>query len=288
MQTIEELLTLLNLEQLDANLFRGNNYTPPWGIVFGGQVLAQSLNAARRTVPEDRYVHSMHAYFILPGDPSKPIIYDVDRIRNGGSFTTRRVVAIQNGRPIFNMSASFQIKQEGLDHQIVIPPMIPPESLLTDRELSESWKNEAPNAYKRYQTPRPIEFRPVEQFHPLDKKKQEPFRHIWMKSVGEMPDDPKLHYEVLAYASDYNLLGTSVLPHRHEIDHSQMQFASIDHAMWFHRDFRMDDWLLYALDSPSASNTRGFNRGNIFTKEGKLVASVVQEGLIRKRRRKKS
>ncbi|MEZ4887483.1 MAG: acyl-CoA thioesterase II [Chitinophagales bacterium] len=286
MQTVEELSNLLNLERLDANLFRGNNYQTPWGIVFGGQVLAQSLNAARRTVPEDRCVHSMHAYFILPGDLSLPIIYDVDRIRDGGSFTTRRVVAIQKGRPIFNMAASFQLNQEGLDHQITMPNVPPPEALLTDIELSETWKEEAPEAYKRYQTPRPIEFRPVERFHPLDKRKHEPFRHVWMRATGSMLDLKALHCEALAYASDYNLLGTSVLPHRDVVNDTELQFASIDHAMWFHRDFRMDEWLLYALDSPSASGTRGFNRGNIFTKDGTLVASVVQEGLIRKRRKK--
>lgn len=286
MQTVEELSNLLNLERLDANLFRGNNYQTPWGIVFGGQVLAQSLNAARRTVPEDRCVHSMHAYFILPGDLSLPIIYDVERIRDGGSFTTRRVIAIQKGRPIFNMAASFQLKQEGFNHQITMPNVPPPEALLTDMELSETWKKDAPEAYKRYQTPRPIEFRPVEQFHPHDDTSQPPFRHVWMRASGAMLDLKALHCEALAYASDYNLLTTSILPHRHEVDQSEVQFASIDHAMWFHRDFRMDDWLLYALDSPSASGTRGFNRGSIFTKEGKLVASVVQEGLIRKRRKK--
>ncbi len=286
MQTVEELSNLLNLERLDANLFRGNNYQTPWGIVFGGQVLAQSLNAARRTVPEDRCVHSMHAYFILPGDLSQPIIYDVDRIRDGGSFTTRRVIAIQKGRPIFNMAASFQLDQEGLDHQITMPNVPPPEALLTDIELSETWKNEAPEAYKRYQTPRPIEFRPVEQFHPLDNTSQPPFRHVWMRASGSMLDLKALHCEALAYASDYNLLGTSVLPHRDVVNDTELQFASVDHAMWFHRNFRMDEWLLYALDSPSASGTRGFNRGSIFTKEGKLVASVVQEGLIRKRRKK--
>ena len=286
MQTVEELSNLLNLERLDANLFRGNNYQTPWGIVFGGQVLAQSLNAARRTVPEDRCVHSMHAYFILPGDLSLPIIYDVERIRDGGSFTTRRVVAIQKGRPIFNMAASFQLEQEGLDHQITMPNVPPPEALLTDKELAETWKKEAPDAYRRYQAPRPIEFRPVEQFHPLDKVSQPPFRHVWMRATGSMLDLKALHCEALAYASDYNLLGTSVLPHRDIVEPNELQYASIDHAMWFHRDFRMDDWLLYALDSPSASGTRGFNRGSIFTKEGKLVASVVQEGLIRKRRKK--
>lgn len=286
MQTVEELSNLLDLERIDANLFRGNNYQTPWGIVFGGQVLAQSLNAARRTVPEDRCVHSMHAYFILPGDLSQPIIYDVDRIRDGRSFTTRRVIAIQKGRPIFNMAASFQLEQEGFEHQITMPNVPPPETLMTDKELSESWKDTAPDAYKRYQIPRPIEFRPVERYHPLDKRQEEPFRHVWMKASGKMLDDKALHCEALAYASDYNLLTTSILPHRYKVDQNEVQFASIDHAMWFHRSFRMDEWLLYALDSPSASNARGFNRGNIFTKDGKLVASVVQEGLIRKRRKK--
>ena len=285
MKNSEELKELLRLEKIEENIFRGNNYQAPWGAVFGGQVLAQALHAAYQTVPEDRYAHSMHAYFILRGDISQPIIYDVDRIRDGGSFTTRRVVAIQKGRPIFNFSASFQLKQEGFDHQIEMPKVAPPDNLLTDVELAKEWDGEIPNMFKRYRAIRPIEFRPVEKIHPFLSEKHEPYRHVWFKAKGKMEDDISLHQTFLAYASDYNLLATALLPHQDLVKFGEVQLASLDHAMWFHEEFRMDDWLLYALDSPSSSNSRGFTRGNIFTKDGKLVASVTQEGMIRKRRK---
>ncbi len=284
MKDTTQLQKLIKLEKIEENIFRGQSYKTPWGSVFGGQVLAQSLHAAYQTVPEDRIAHSMHAYFILPGDIHKPIVYKVDCIRNGKSFTTRRVVAIQKGRAIFNMAASFQLEQEGLEHQIEMPNVAPPESLITDQEHAEIYKETLPELYMFFQIERPIEFRPVEEINLLDRKKHEPFRHVWIKAKGEMSNDKRTHREFLAYASDYNLLSTAVLPHRDEIiSFRQLQMASLDHAMWFHRDFRMDEWLLYALDSPSASNSRGFTRGNIFNQSGQLVASVVQEGLIRKR-----
>ncbi len=283
MNTIGELIDLLNLEQIDDNIFRGQNYKAPWGRVFGGQVLAQSLNAARRTVPEDRLLHSMHGYFILGGDINQPIIYQVDRIRNGRSFTTRRVVAIQKGRAIFNMSASFQIEEKGFEHQISMPNVPSPEAIISDQKWAKKYKKELPEMYKRYQVERPIEFRPVEKHDPLNVKNQGPFRHIWLKAKDILPNDKRLHQEILAYASDYNLMGTALLPHRESFTRSQMQMASLDHAMWFHHDFKVDEWLLYALDSPAASNSRGFNRGNFFSTNGKLIASVVQEGLIRQR-----
>ena len=251
---------------------------------FGGQVMAQSVNAARRTVPEDRFLHSLHGYFILGGDISVPIIFQVDRIRDGRSFTTRRVVAIQKGRAIFNLSASFQREEVGFEHQIPMPNVPSPNALISDKEWAEKYKKELPEMYKRYQTERPIELRPVEKFDPINVQNQAPFRHIWLKVNEKMPDDKRLHREVLAYASDYNLMTTSLLPHRTQFRRKEMQMASLDHAMWFHHDFKMDDWLLYALDSPSASNARGFNRGNFFSQDGKLVASVVQEGLIRHRK----
>ncbi len=279
MHTIQELVELIKLEPLEENMFRGQNYQAPWNRVFGGQVLAQSLNAATRTVADDRSVHSVHAYFILPGDISQPIIYLVDRIRDGGSFTTRRVVAIQKGRPIFNMSASFQLKQEGLDHQIAMPQVPPPETLKTDVELLESMP-EVPKLFRGALLPRPIEFRPVESFELMTGKPQAQ-RHVWMKAKDALPHDPALHQQILAFSSDYNLLSTALLPHAQYLQDKTLQLASLDHAMWFHREFKMDEWLLFELESPSASNTRGFSRGNFFSQSGKLVASVVQEGLMR-------
>lgn len=281
------LIDLLTLEQLEVNLFRGKSYKTPWGRVFGGQVLAQALHAARRTVPEERVAHSMHAYFILPGDINHPIVYQVDTIRDGGSFTTRRVVAIQHGRPIFNMSASFQVKEKGFEHQIEMPQVSDPELVTTDKEWALSYKEEMPELWERYNYERPFQFRPVEKFNPTAPKDQEPFRHIWMKVDGKIGDDPALHREVLAYGSDSNLMMTSMLPHRSKVIKERFQATSLDHGMWFHHDFRVDEWLLFVLDSPAASNTRGFNRGSFFNQEGLLVASVVQEGLIRQRAPKK-
>ena len=287
MENATQLTELLNLEKIEENIFRGNNYKAPWGSVFGGQVLAQALHAAYQTVPDDRFAHSMHAYFILRGDINQPIIFDVDRIRDGGSFTTRRVVAIQKGRPIFNFSASFQLNQEGFDHQISMPNVPPPDALKSDQELAKEWEKQHPEIFKRYGFERPIEFRPVERIHPFATEVHQPYRHVWFKAKGKMSDARSLHQTFLAYASDYNLLGTAVLPHKDQVTFGEFQLASLDHGMWFHRDFRMDEWLLYALDSPSASNSRGFTRGNIFTQDGKFIASVVQEGMIRKMRKKK-
>jgi acyl-CoA thioesterase-2 len=288
MKEISELLDLLNLEQIEENLFRGYSKTVGSSNVFGGQVLAQALSAAINTVPEDRHVHSLHSYFILPGNLDIPIIFQVDRIRDGGSFTTRRVKAIQQGREIFLMSASFQSDEIGFDHQIAMPKVQEPEQLVSWKDLAKHFGEFLPqNMYDFLNLDRPIEFRPVELYNPAVPEKREPFRHIWMKSIGEMPENPKFHPLVLAYASDYNLLTSALLPHGKEGSIPKLQLASLDHAMWFHRPFRMDDWLLYAIDSPSASNSRGFTRGNIFTRDGKLVASVAQEGLMRPRKQPK-
>jgi acyl-CoA thioesterase-2 len=284
MLKIEELKELLTLEKIEENIFKGENYKAPWKRVFGGQALAQSLMAAYETIDDERYAHSLHAYFILPGDIEVPIIYNVDRLRDGGSFTTRRVVAIQKGRPIFNMAASFQVERRGLEHQINMPNVPGPEYLPTDEELLEPLKKKAPHIYQNLYHPRPIEFRPVEKYDPLNPTNRSPFQHVWFKTNGKLPEQKQLHQVVLAYASDYNLLTTAILPHREEVQGTKMFFASLDHAMWFHRDFRVDDWLLYQLDSPSASNTRGFTRGNVFDRDGNLVASVVQEGLMTVRR----
>ncbi len=282
MKEVKELLALLDLEVIEENIFRGLSHSIGSSRVFGGQVLAQALTAAMRTVPEDRYVHSLHAYFILPGDINQPIIFEVDRIRDGGSFTTRRIKAIQKGQAIFLMSASFQLQQAGFDHHINMPNVSAPEVLVSWEDLSEKYGELMPENLRRFlNVDRPIEFRPVELHNPALPGKSQPFRHIWMKAKGKMPQDRRAHQSVLAYASDYNLLTTALLPHGSAAAWGNVQLASLDHAMWFHRDFRMDDWLLYAIDSPSASNARGFTRGNIFTRDGKLIASVVQEGLMR-------
>ncbi len=287
MKDVSELIDILTLEMIDLNLFRGQTSSIGTKRVFGGHVLAQALHAATRTVPEDRIAHSLHAYFILPGDIAYPIIYDVDRIRDGGSFTTRRIIAIQQGRPIFNSAVSFQLPEEGLDHQIDIPDVPPPDQLLDDKAIIKQYEDSWPVPFKKYfNIERPIEFRPVEAFDPIRPGKQEPFRHVWMRAKGPMPDHFPIHQQVLAYASDYNLLTTAFQPHGDVTGWDELFLASLDHAMYFHREFRMDDWLLYAIKSPSASNGRGFTTGDIFDKKGRLVASVVQEGLVRSRMRK--
>lgn len=286
MKNAEELLSLITLERIEDNIFRGESYKTSWKMVFGGQVLAQALHAAYQTVPNTRVAHSMHGYFILPGDIYQPIVYIVEYTRDGGSFTTRRVRAVQKGKDIFVMAVSFQVEEEGFEHQIMKPDVPSPHELPTDAELAEMLKDKAPMIAKRLQIDRPIEFRPVEKMRWLRPEKQEPFRHVWIKAKGKLPDIKQLHQQVLAYASDYNLLTTAIQPHRHEVDYHELRLASLDHAMWFHREFRADQWLLFALDSPSASNARGFTRGNFFDEKGRLVASVVQEGLIRKSRKK--
>lgn len=281
MGSLQTLLDLIQLDQETSSLFVGSNFETPWGRVFGGQVLSQALYAANQTVPHDRIAHSLHAYFILAGDIRVPIEYQVVRSRDGRSFTTRRVAALQNGETIFIMAASFQVKEKGLEHQIPMPNVPAPEHLMSDQEYYATLKDKLPQLYRRYQFPQPIEFRPVERYNPLAPTPQLPFRHIWMRVNETMPEDPRVHQQVLAYASDYNLLSTAYMPHQLEARIDQIMFASLDHAMWFHEDFRMDDWLLYAVDSPSAGNARGFTRGNIFTRNGKLIASVTQEGLMR-------
>ncbi len=282
METIKELIDLLTLKPLGNSTFEGKNHPTPWGRVFGGQVLGQALHAAYQTVPDDRFCHSMHGYFILGGDIEVPIIYEVDTIRDGGSFTTRRVVAKQNGKAIFITALSFQLEQEGFDHQIRMPNVLPPDSLLSDIDQLRDLKESDPGLYRRLTAihPNAIEFRPVEKFIPY--KTSRPYRHVWMKGRDEAQVDLPMQHQILAYASDYNLLTTAALPHADEAVRGKVFYASLDHAMYFHRPFQVDNWLLYATDSPSASGSRGFSRGNIFDQEGNLVASVVQEGLMRK------
>jgi len=283
MQSIKELIELLTLEQINERTFQGNNFMTPWKRVFGGQVLGQALHAAYQTVPTDRICHSMHGYFILAGDTSVPVTYEVDTIRDGGSFTTRRIVAMQKGSAIFNMAASFQLQQDGLDHQITMPNVLPPEVLLPDYQQIEYLKETHPEWYKRLTVihPNPIEFRPVENYFKDINKEGRPYRHIWIKSKEKCKVDLQMQQQLLVYASDYNLLGTATFPHQDKLDPTKVFFASLDHAIWFHRPFEMDQWMLYAMDSPSASGSRGFSRGSIFDESGRMIASVVQEGLIR-------
>lgn len=286
MTHIEASLTaILDLEQLERNLFRGRSPKSPWPRVFGGQVIAQSLFAACRTV-EERLPHSLHAYFLLPGDPEIPIVYEVDRLRDGRSFTTRRVLAIQKGEAIFAMSASFQLAEEGYDHQMPMPQVPMPEQLPDREEMMKSVLPHMPDAVQAYyQRKRPIEIRPVELERYRSGGKMEPKFNVWIRAMEALPDDPAVHRSVLAYASDLMLLDSSLIAHGTSVFDKRIQAASLDHAMWFHRPFRADDWLLYSQDSPSTSGARGFSRGLVFDREGHLVASVAQEGLIRQRTR---
>lgn len=280
---LEELVELLALEQIEENLFRGQSQDLGWGTVFGGQVLGQALSAAEQTVPADRSCHSLHAYFLRPGDVSRPIVYHVDRIRDGKSFTTRRVVAVQNGKPIFNLSSSFQQSEPGFDHQDPKPPSVDPERLRSEVELARAIADQLPPGMRdRATAPRPIDIRPVDPVNPVHPVVRPPTKQVWFKANGALPDDPKLHRYLLAYASDFHFLVTAMQPHGVGWLSKGMQVASLDHTMWFHRPFRMDEWLLYDIESPSASGARGLVRGSVFTQAGTLVATVVQEGLMRR------
>jgi acyl-CoA thioesterase-2 len=282
---IEGLLGTLDLEVLEQNLFRGTSPKVGWQRVFGGQVIGQALVAAQRTVDPERRVHSLHAYFMRPGDPAIPIIYEVDRIRDGGSFTTRRVVAIQHGHAIYSMSASFQVSEPGLEHAFAMPDVPHPETLPSEKELAEQYIDHAPENVRRYwQRQRPIELRPVDLAHYVSSKKLEPRQHIWFRATGPLPDDPAIQASVLAYASDMTILDTALFAHGMSIFEPRLQGATLDHAIWFHRPTDMSQWHLYAQDSPNSGGARGFTRGMIFTRDGNLVASVAQEGLIRIRR----
>jgi acyl-CoA thioesterase-2 len=281
-QRLADVLALLELEQLEVNLFRGASRDIGSPQVFGGQVLGQSLVAAYRTV-DGRACHSLHAYFLRRGDFTAPIVYQVERSLDGHSFTNRRVVAIQHGEQIFHMSCSFQVAETGMDHSAQMPDVPPPESLRDIQSYHEELLAALPEKVRRYfEHRRPFEFRPVRMPNYLTPERLPPAKQVWLRTVDRVPsDEDRLHRCLLAYVSDYNLLDTATLPHATSFAHLQM--ASIDHAMWFHRPFRADEWLLYAVDSPSASGSRGFARGSIFTRDGRLVATTAQEGLIRKR-----
>lgn len=280
---VYQLRKILDLEQLEVNLFRGVSPQDGWQRVFGGQVIGQALVAATRTV-EDRQVHSLHGYFLRPGDPQVPIIYNVDRIRDGASFTTRRVVAIQHGAAIFSMGASFHAEEPGFDHQAEMPEVPGPDDLPNEAELQAKLIHLLPESMRVYwESPRPIELRPVDMNRYIERKPGEPVQHVWMRASGTLPADQSLHQCVLAYASDFTLLDTALVPHGRVLFDPKLMLASLDHALWFHSPFQADDWLLYAQDSPRAAGARGFCRGSVFTRDGRLVASVAQEGLIRER-----
>lgn len=281
---VAELLDILDLEPLEHNLFRGRSPKTGWQRVFGGQVIGQALVASQRTVPEDRFVHSLHGYFMRPGDPSVPIIYEVDRIRDGRSFNTRRVVAIQHGKAIFSMSSSYQILEPGLDYHMPMSKQADPETLMSRSELNEKFSEYAPESVREYwKKVRPIEMRATSYEHFLSDKKLAPEQHVWMKATAPIPDDPALQAAVLAYASDMTLLDTSLYPHGRKVFEPEIQTASLDHAMWFHRPVNINDWILFSQDTPSSAGARGFNRGSLYTRDGLLVASCAQEGLIRLR-----
>jgi len=280
-QRIADLLTLLELEQLEVNLFRGASRDIGSPQVFGGQVLGQALTAASATV-EGRIVHSLHAYFLRRGDFNAPIVYQVDRSLDGHSFSNRRVVAIQHGQQIFNMAASFHVQEEGLDHQVRMPVVPGPEELPDSSRPPRELLERLPERMRKFiEQPRPFEFRSVQQIDYLRPIRSEPARQLWFRAVGRLPDDERLHRSLLAYVSDYFLLDTATLPHGMSSLQGSLIMASIDHAMWFHRPLRVDEWLLYAVESPSASGARGFARAGLFSRDGRLVASTAQEGLVR-------
>lgn len=285
---MDGLLSILDLEQIEHNLYRGRSPQSGWQRVFGGQVIGQALVAAQRTVSRERHVHSLHCYFMLAGDPAVPIVYDVDRIRDGGSFTTRRVVAIQHGKAIFSLEASFQVEENGLVHQMPMPLDVPaPETLKSQAELMHELGDRVPeNIRKFWARERPLEIRPVNTEHYTSQERLPPRQNVWVRATGPTPDDRALQAAILAYLSDMTLLDTSTFAHGRRGFDADIQMASLDHAMWFHRSAPLDDWLLYTQDSPSSSGSRGFSRGALYARDGTLVASVAQEGLVRLRTRK--
>ena len=281
---LDELIKLLSLERIEENLYRGQSQDLGWGTVYGGQVIGQALFAAMSTVPADRPVHSLHAYFLRPGDVKAPIVYDVDRSRDGSSFTTRRVKAIQHGHPIFDMSASFQKVEPGFDHQVDMPNVPPPEKVPTDQERLAAQGDKLPEFMRgRALAERPIEIRTVGEPDVFLTGKHPPERFVWLKATHALPDTPALHQALLAYASDFSFITTSLKPHGVTWLTPGMQVASVDHAVWFHAPFRADEWLLHVMESPRASGARGLVLGRVYSRDGKLVASTAQQGLVRQR-----
>ena len=284
MSAVDDLLRILDLEPLEVNLFRGQSPQTGWQRVFGGQVVGQALVAATRTV-EGRFPHSLHGYFMRPGDPAAPIIYEVDRIRDGRSFVTRRVNAIQHGHAIFSMAASYHLDEPGYEHQMAMPDVPRPDQLPSEKVLKEQMMPTMPVAIRSYfERERPIELRHCDPLRYVDGKPRPPEQSVWIRATAPLPDDPAIHQCVLAYASDMTLLDAALVAHGSTVFSGEIQAASLDHALWFHRSFRADQWLLYTQDSPFTGGARGFTRGRIYTEAGELVASVAQEGLIRRRR----
>ena len=281
---LDQLVSLLNMETIEENLFRGASQDLGFRQLFGGQVLGQALSAASQTVDSSRQANSLHGYFLRAGDAQKPVVYQVERIRDGGSFSTRRVTAIQNGQPIFTCSTSFHQAEEGFRHQTTMPEVPQPEDLIAEEELSPQLaKALSKENREKMLRAKAIEPRPVQVLDPLNPDACEPIKQVWFKASDTLPKSPALHKYLLAYASDFGLLTTSLLPHSASIWQPQMQVASLDHSIWFHEEVCLDDWLLYSMDSPWAGSSRGFARGSIYTRDGRLVASVAQEGLIRTR-----
>jgi len=283
-QVLDELLALLKLEVIEQGIYRGQSQDLGFRALFGGQVMGQALSAAKETVEEDRLVHSLHSYFLRPGDASKPVVYEVEKIRDGKSFSTRRVQAIQNGKAIFYMTASFQYPELGFDHQDKMPEVPAPEDTPSYSDFLYAHQEYFPKSTKaQFLAEKPIELRPVKQYNWFNPQPTEPVCNMWIKANGVLPDDLRIHMYMLAYTSDFQFLPTALFPHGVSYFQPNFQIATIDHAMWFHRPFRFDDWLLYSMQSPSASSGRGLVRGQIFNRQGELVASTMQEGVIRQR-----
>ena len=282
-QELKDVLDLLDLEQIEANMFRGVSPAEGWQRVYGGQVIGQALVAASRTVEDQsRTAHSLHGYFLRPGDTNIPILFSVDRIRDGKSFNTRRVVAIQRGEAIFSMSVSFHVVEEGLHHQVEMPNVTPPEDCISHQEMRRQYIDQIPEQYRSsFERPSPIEMRFVEPFNEFNPEPMPPIQHVWIKAADAMPDDVRLNQCLLAYASDMTLLDTCYRPHGLGYSNENFQVASLDHAMWFHAPFKTDEWMLYQQDSPFSGGARGFNRGSFFTQSGELISSATQEGLMR-------
>ncbi|GAA6204958.1 MULTISPECIES: acyl-CoA thioesterase II [Thalassotalea] len=283
-QVLKDLLTLLSLEKIEQGLYRGQSQDLGFKALFGGQVMGQALSAAQESVEVDRHVHSLHSYFLRPGDAAKPVIYEVENIRDGRSFNTRRVKAIQNGQAIFYMTASFQLEEKGFDHQNEMPDVVGPDELPSFTDFIFDNQQYIPeNVRGKFLSEKPIELKPVEQYNWIKPEKSEPICHMWIKANGQLPDDPRIHKYMLAYTSDFHFLPTALFSHGVSHWQPNFQIATIDHAMWFHRPFRFDDWLLYVMESPTSVGGRGLVRGQIYNQAGDLVATTMQEGVIRQR-----
>ncbi len=281
-QVLDDLLALLSLEEIEQGLYRGQSQDLGFKALFGGQVMGQALSAAQETVDSNRHIHSLHSYFLRPGNAQKPVVYEVENIRDGKSFNTRRVKAIQNGKAIFYMTASFQVAEEGFDHQTTMPDVTKPDELPSFTDFITANQQYIPESVRgKFLSEKPIELRPVEQYNWINPEKSEPLCHMWIKANGQLPDDPRIHKYMLAYTSDYHFLPTALFSHGVSHWQPNFQIATIDHAMWFHRPFRFDDWLLYVMESPTTSGGRGLVQGKIYNQAGDLVASTMQEGVLR-------